>query len=94
MRVPSKEAIRTPHPHAGLPNGDDFYSRLLRGVTDFRIGMRAFTDKREPQWTRKLMVAPQPAGLKCAPKMGSLEHNRMLRREQATRIAAIAAADH
>ncbi len=48
MRV-SKEAIRRLI-HAGLPNGDDL-SRACYGSDDFRIGMRAFMDKREPQWT-------------------------------------------
>jgi enoyl-CoA hydratase len=48
MRV-SKEAIRRII-HAGLPDGDDL-SRACYGSEDFRIGMRAFMDKRAPQWT-------------------------------------------
>jgi enoyl-CoA hydratase/carnithine racemase len=50
MRV-SKEAIRRLM-HAGLPAGDDL-SRACYGSEDFRIGMKAFVDKREPQWTGK-----------------------------------------
>ena len=48
MRV-SKEAIRRLL-HAGLPDGDDLV-RACYGSDDFRIGMQAFVDKREPQWT-------------------------------------------
>jgi enoyl-CoA hydratase/carnithine racemase len=48
MRV-SKEAIRRLL-HAGLPAGDDL-SRACYGSEDFRIGMKAFVEKREPQWT-------------------------------------------
>src|SRR5262245_55554004 len=50
MRV-SKEAIRRLM-HAGLPDGDD----LVRGCydsDDFRSGVKAFVEKREPQWTGK-----------------------------------------
>jgi enoyl-CoA hydratase len=50
MRV-SKEAIRR-LVHAGLPAGDDL-SRACYGSEDFRIGMKAFVEKREPQWTGK-----------------------------------------
>jgi enoyl-CoA hydratase len=50
MRV-SKEAIRRLL-HAGLPASDDL-SRACYGSEDFRIGMKAFVDKREPQWTGK-----------------------------------------
>jgi enoyl-CoA hydratase len=50
MRV-SKEAIRR-LVHAGLPAGDEF-SRACYGSDDFRIGVEAFVDKREPQWTGK-----------------------------------------
>jgi enoyl-CoA hydratase len=50
MRV-SKEAIRRLM-HAGLPASDDL-SRACYGSEDFRIGMKAFVDKREPQWTGK-----------------------------------------
>jgi enoyl-CoA hydratase len=50
MRV-SKEAIRRLL-HAGLPAGDDL-SRACYASEDFRIGMKAFVDKREPQWTGK-----------------------------------------
>jgi enoyl-CoA hydratase/carnithine racemase len=48
MRV-SKEAIRRLL-HAGLPNGDDLV-RECYGSADFKIGVDAFVDKREPQWT-------------------------------------------
>jgi enoyl-CoA hydratase len=47
MRV-SKEAIRRLL-HAGLPDGDDLV-RTCYGSEDFRLGVRAFVDKREPQW--------------------------------------------
>jgi len=47
MRV-SKEAIRRLL-HAGLPNGDDLVQACY-GSEDFRHGVRAFVDKREPQW--------------------------------------------
>jgi enoyl-CoA hydratase len=50
MRV-SKEAIRRLL-HAGLP-GDDDLVRACYGSEDFRRGVRAFVDKREPQWTGK-----------------------------------------
>jgi enoyl-CoA hydratase len=50
MRV-SKEAIRRLM-HAGLPASDDL-SRACYGSEDFRIGMKAFVHKREPQWTGK-----------------------------------------
>jgi enoyl-CoA hydratase len=50
MRV-SKEAIRRLL-HAGLPNGDDLV-RECYGSDDFRIGVAAFVEKREPQWTGK-----------------------------------------
>jgi enoyl-CoA hydratase len=48
MRV-SKEAIRR-IVHAGLPAGDDLV-RECYGSDDFRHGVRAFVEKREPQWT-------------------------------------------
>jgi len=48
LRV-SKEAVRRLL-HAGLPNGDDLV-RLCYGSADFRIGVRAFVDKRDPAWT-------------------------------------------
>ena len=48
MRV-SKEAIRRLL-HAGLP-GDDDLVRAAYGSEDFHRGVRAFVDKREPQWT-------------------------------------------
>ena len=48
MRV-SKEAIRRLL-HAGLPASDDLV-RACYGSDDFRIGVKAFVDKREPQWT-------------------------------------------
>jgi enoyl-CoA hydratase/carnithine racemase len=48
MRV-SKEAIRR-IVHAGLPAGDDLV-RECYGSEDFRLGVRAFVEKREPQWT-------------------------------------------
>jgi enoyl-CoA hydratase/carnithine racemase len=47
MRV-SKEAIRRLL-HAGLPDGDDLV-RACYSSEDFRHGVRAFVDKREPQW--------------------------------------------
>jgi enoyl-CoA hydratase/carnithine racemase len=47
MRV-SKEAIRRLL-HAGLP-GDADLVRAAYGSEDFRTGVRAFVDKREPQW--------------------------------------------
>jgi enoyl-CoA hydratase len=50
MRV-SKEAIRRLL-HAGLPDGDDLV-RTCYGSDDFRLGVEAFVDKREPQWTGK-----------------------------------------
>jgi enoyl-CoA hydratase len=48
MRV-SKEAIRR-IVHAGLPDGDDLV-RACYGSDDFRIGVKAFVEKRVPQWT-------------------------------------------
>jgi enoyl-CoA hydratase/carnithine racemase len=50
MRV-SKEALRRLL-HAGLPGGDDLV-RACYGSDDFRIGVDAFVEKREPQWTGK-----------------------------------------
>jgi enoyl-CoA hydratase len=50
MRV-SKEAIRRLL-HASLPDGDDLV-RACYGSDDFRIGVAAFVEKREPQWTGK-----------------------------------------
>jgi enoyl-CoA hydratase len=50
MRV-SKEAIRRLL-HAGLPDGDDL-SLAAYGSDDFKIGVNAFVDKREPKWTGK-----------------------------------------
>jgi enoyl-CoA hydratase len=50
MRV-SKEAIRRLL-HSGLPAGDDLV-RACYGSNDFRIGVAAFVDKRQPQWTGK-----------------------------------------
>jgi len=47
MRV-SKEAIRRLL-HSGLPDGDDLV-RSCYGSEDFRIGVRAFVEKREPVW--------------------------------------------
>jgi enoyl-CoA hydratase/carnithine racemase len=50
MRV-SKEVIRRLM-HAGLPNGDDLV-RACYGSEDFRIGVRAFVEKKTPAWTGK-----------------------------------------
>ena len=50
MRV-SKEAMRRIL-HAGLPDGDDLV-RACYGSDDFRLGIEAFLEKREPQWTGK-----------------------------------------
>src|SRR5215472_15535472 len=50
MRV-SKEAIGRLL-HAGLPDGDDLV-RVCYGSDDFRLGVEAFVDKREPRWTGK-----------------------------------------
>src|SRR5437899_1166655 len=47
MRV-SKEAIRRLL-GAGLPDGDDLV-RACFGSEDFRIGVNAFVEKKEPQW--------------------------------------------
>jgi enoyl-CoA hydratase len=48
MRV-TKEAIRRLL-HAGLPAGEDLI-RECYGSRDFRIGVDAFVEKREPRWT-------------------------------------------
>ena len=48
MRV-TKEAIRRLL-DTGLPNGDDLV-RACYGSEDFRIGVRAFVEKKTPQWT-------------------------------------------
>jgi enoyl-CoA hydratase len=50
MRV-SKEALRRLL-HDGLPHGDDLV-RACYGSDDFRAGVRAFVEKRVPQWTGK-----------------------------------------
>ena len=50
MRV-SKEAIRR-LVLAGLPDGDDLV-RACYGSEDFRIGVRAFVEKKAPEWTGK-----------------------------------------
>ena len=50
MRV-TKEAIRRLL-HAGLPDGDDLV-RACYGSEDFRLGVRAFVEKKTPQWTGK-----------------------------------------
>jgi enoyl-CoA hydratase/carnithine racemase len=50
MRV-SKEAIRRLL-HAGLPHGDDLV-RATYASDDFRIGVRAFVEKKTPEWTGK-----------------------------------------
>jgi enoyl-CoA hydratase/carnithine racemase len=48
MRV-SKEAVRRLL-HAGLADDEDLV-RAAYGSDDFRLGVRAFVDKQEPQWT-------------------------------------------
>ena len=50
MRV-SKEAIRRLL-HAALPDGDDLV-RACYGSEDFHAGVRAFVDKKKPEWTGK-----------------------------------------
>ncbi len=47
MRV-TKESIRRLM-HAGLPNGDDLV-RETYGSEDFRAGVKAFVEKKTPQW--------------------------------------------
>jgi enoyl-CoA hydratase len=48
MRV-TKEAMRRLQ-HAGLPNGDDLV-RACYGSDDFHTGVKAFVEKRSPQWS-------------------------------------------
>ena len=50
MRV-TKEAMRRLL-HAGLPDGDDLV-RACYGSEDFRLGVRAFVEKKTPAWTGK-----------------------------------------
>ena len=50
MRV-SKEALRRLL-HAGIPGGDDLV-RQTYGSEDFRSGVTAFVEKKEPQWKGK-----------------------------------------
>jgi enoyl-CoA hydratase len=50
MRV-TKEAMRRLL-HAGLPNGDDLV-RECYGSEDFRTGVAAFVEKKEPQWRNR-----------------------------------------
>jgi enoyl-CoA hydratase/carnithine racemase len=49
LRV-TKEAIRRIRTHRPCPDGDDLI-RLTYGSADFKEGVRAFLDKRTPQWT-------------------------------------------
>ena len=48
MRV-TKEAMRRLQ-HAGLPDGEDMV-RACYGSEDFRAGVKAFVQKRTPQWS-------------------------------------------
>ena len=52
MRV-SKEAIRRLL-RAGLPDGDDLV-RACFGSEDFRTGVNAFVEKKEPQWRGRVI---------------------------------------